>query len=198
MFESGTEVRRRSDRRCEEHDTSVAGLESHSPHPSPVNAMDDGDTVQLFCHPNRRPLRTTDVQTPNHRSARRRPLAVVVLLPLLFAACGGGDDGEATAPTAAETTSTVEISLLAFKPETFTVDAGAEVSWKQNDIGAHTVTSGTIEQSSGGVTQQADGRFDSGEIPKGETFEFTFTEAGTYPYFCRLHPATMRGEILVR
>lgn len=137
------------------------------------------------------------MQTPNHRNARRRPLAVAVLLPLLFAACGGGDDGEAPA-TNAESSNSVEISLLAFKPETVTVDAGEEVIWKQNDIGAHTVTSGTVEQSSGGVTQQADGRFDSDELPKGETFEFTFTEAGTYPYFCRLHPATMRGEILVR
>jgi plastocyanin len=140
------------------------------------------------------------VQTPNHHNARRRPLAAVLLLPLLFAACGGGDDGEA--PTAAadtaSTATTVEIRLLAFKPETFTVDAGAEVTWKQNDIGAHTVTSGTIEQGSTGVTQQPDGRFDSGDLPKGETFEFTFTEAGTYPYFCRLHPATMRGEIIVR
>lgn len=120
-----------------------------------------------------------------------------MLLPLLFAACGGGDDGEAT-PTTAETASTIEISLLSFKPETLTIDAGTEVTWEQNDIGAHTVTSGTVEQASAGVTQQPDGRFDSGDISKGETFEFTFTEAGTYPYFCRLHPATMRGEILVR
>jgi plastocyanin len=137
------------------------------------------------------------VPTPNHRNARRRTLAVAALLPLLFAACGGGDDGEAAANTA-ETASTVEISLLDFKPETLTVDAGEEVTWKQTDIGAHTVTSGTVEQASAGVTQQPDGRFDSGDISKGETFEFTFTEAGTYPYFCRLHPATMRGEILVR
>ena len=137
------------------------------------------------------------MQTPNHRNARRRLAATVVLLPLLFAACGGEDDGEATATTA-ESATTVEISLLAFTPETITVDAGDEVTWKQNDIGAHTVTSGTVDQASGGVTQQPDGRFDSDEIPKGDTFEFTFTDAGTYPYFCRLHPATMRGEILVR
>ena len=125
-----------------------------------------------------------------------------MLLPLLFAACGGGDDGEATASTAdADSTteaSTVEISLLAFKPESLTVAAGDVVTWKQDDIGAHTVTSGTLEQGSAGVTQQPDGRFDSGEVSKGDTFEFTFTEAGSYPYFCRLHPATMRGEILVR
>lgn len=138
--------------------------------------------------------------TPTHRLSRlRRSTTTLVLLPLLFAACGGGDDGEAEATAdAADTKSTIEMRLLAYKPESLTVAAGEAVTWKQNDAGAHTVTSGTVEQASGGVSQQPDDRFDSGDISKGETFEFTFTEAGTYPYFCRLHPATMRGEILVR
>ena len=90
------------------------------------------------------------------------------------------------------------IELVAFKPEKLSVQSGATVTWQQNDTGDHTVTSGTVEQGAAGVTQQPDDRFDSGEISKGETFEFTFESAGTYPYFCRLHPATMRGEIQVR
>lgn len=134
--------------------------------------------------------------TPNHRNNRRRHLAAVGLVPLLFAACAGGGGEVTTANT--DATTTIEISLLAFKPETLTVGVGDEVVWEQRDAGAHTVTSGTTEQGSAGVTQQPDDRFDSGDIARGETFEFTFTEAGTYPYFCRLHPATMRGEIRVR
>ena len=39
--------------------------------------------------------------------------------------------------------------------------------------------------------------FDSGNIATGKTFSFTFKDAGTYPFFCALHPATMRGEIRV-
>jgi plastocyanin len=117
----------------------------------------------------------------------------------MFAACGGGGDSGAAksdAPPAEPTT--VTMKLVAYQPEKLTVDAGTKVTWKQTDPGAHTVTSGTVEQGGAGVTQQPDDRFDSGNIATGDTYEFTFDEAGAYPYFCRLHPATMRGEIQVR
>lgn len=127
-------------------------------------------------------------------------MASAALIPVVFAACGGGggdsrasdDDAPAADPT------TVTMKLVAYKPEKLTVDVGAKVTWRQTDPGAHTVTSGTVEQGGSGVTQQPDDRFDSGNVATGDTYEFTFTEAGTYPYFCRLHPATMRGEIQVR
>jgi plastocyanin len=133
------------------------------------------------------------------RKRRRRALAVgvVALVAVTTAACGGEDssdgDGDA-APTANEVT----MRLIAFRPENLTVDAGATVTWKQEDAGAHTVTSGTVEQGGAGVTEMPDDRFDSGEIATGDTFEFTFNEPGTYPYFCEIHPATMRGEVRVR
>ena len=135
--------------------------------------------------------------------ARTRRLVAVTaaaLVPLVFAACGGniGEDNNDAAATASEDASTVVMELIAFKPGNLQVDAGTKVTWEQRDAGAHTVTSGTVEQGGAGVTQQRDDRFDSGDFAKGDTFEFTFTEAGTYPYFCRLHPATMRGEIQVR
>ena len=40
------------------------------------------------------------------------------------------------------------------------------------------------------------GRFDSGIMAPGATFEYTFTEAGEYPYFCLLHP-NMVGTVSV-
>jgi plastocyanin len=87
--------------------------------------------------------------------------------------------------------------LIAFKPAALTVDAGTTVTWVQTDAGAHTVTSGTVQQGGAGVTEMPDGRFDSGEIATGETYEFTFDKPGTYAYFCAIHPATMRGEVRV-
>ena len=89
------------------------------------------------------------------------------------------------------------IDLVAFKPDALTVDAGSTVTWRQNDAGAHTITSGTVTQGGAGVTPNPDGRFDSGSVEPGSTFTFTFAEIGTFPYFCALHPATMRGEIRV-
>lgn len=41
-----------------------------------------------------------------------------------------------------------------------------------------------------------DGTFDSGALSPGESFEFTFTEAGSFAYFCNFHPS-MSGTIVV-
>ena len=120
---------------------------------------------------------------------------IAALVAVSTAACGGGDSpDDADAAPADEVT----MRLIAFRPENLTVDAGATVTWKQEDAGAHTVTSGTVEQGGAGVTEMPDDRFASGEIATGKTFRFTFDEPGTYPYFCEIHPATMRGEVRVR
>lgn len=39
--------------------------------------------------------------------------------------------------------------------------------------------------------------WDSGTISDGSAFQFTFDEAGTYLYRCNIHPAQMRGQIIV-
>ena len=138
----------------------------------------------------------------------RRALLVSLLITVVFlGACGGDDkgsgDASATTPTTASSTdkaadgAEVTMKLIAFKPESITVDAGQSVTWRQTDPGVHTVTSGSVEQGSGGVTEKADGKFDSGNLETGKTFSFTFAEPGTYSYFCSVHPATMRGQVQV-
>lgn len=125
-----------------------------------------------------------------HRKAWKLSLLAIPLA--MTAACGGGDDEQAAASP-----SEVIIQLIAFKPEQLEVTAGTTVTWTNRDPGAHTVTSGTVEQGDSGVTQEPDGTFASGDIAKGDSFQQTFDEPGTYQYFCSLHPATMRGEIRV-
>ena len=66
---------------------------------------------------------------------------------------------------------------------------GSSVSWINDDSAAHTVTSGTVDA---GLT----GIFDSGLFISGGTFEFTFDDAGTYDYFCMVHP-WMTGQVIV-
>lgn len=150
--------------------------------------------------------RTSD---PGH-SSRRLPfgVAIALLLPVGLVACSSGDGSSSDAgssPTSTtsrtstdDSSSEVQIRLIAFKPSELDVTAGTTVTWRQNDPGSHTVTSGTVDQGAGNVTVAPDGTFSSGELTTDENFEFAFAKAGTYPYYCEIHPATMRGEITVR
>jgi plastocyanin len=149
-----------------------------------------------------------DLTTRRTRKGGRSGVALLVLLTLgLLAACGGGDGNGGDAERAPSETRTkapttapgaVTMQLISFDPETVTVDVGGTVTWTQKDPGVHTVTSGNVEQGAGGVTTVPGGRFDSGPLETGRTFTFTFAEPGTYPYFCSVHPATMRGAVQVR
>ena len=73
---------------------------------------------------------------------------------------------------------------FAFFPGDLTVDAGTEVTWLNQDGVVHTVTSGL----SNGSVGEGDGVFDSGLFGEGENFTFTFTDPGTFSYFCTPHP----------
>jgi nitrite reductase (NO-forming) len=76
----------------------------------------------------------------------------------------------------------------AYQPNPVQVSVGGTVTWTNDDTQPHTVTSGEA------VTP--DGNFDSGIMAPAATFDFTFTEAGEYPYFCLLHP-NMVGTVSV-
>jgi plastocyanin len=114
----------------------------------------------------------------------------IVLAALVALAAGACSREDATAIS-------IDMKLIALRPEKLTVTAGTTVNWHQRDAGVHTVTSGLVEDGAAGVTTRPDGRFDSEAIETGKTFSFTFADAGTYPYFCAIHPATMRGVVTV-
>ena len=75
-------------------------------------------------------------------------------------------------------------------PYEVTVDVGGEVTWTNDDTAAHTVTAGSAADGPSGV-------FDSSLFMAGTSFSFVFEEAGTYPYFCMVHP-WMEGIVVVQ
>jgi predicted secreted protein with PEFG-CTERM motif len=77
-----------------------------------------------------------------------------------------------------------------FDPANVQVTPGTEVEWKNDDTAPHTVTSG---QPSDNVTGTV---FDSGLVKAGGDFKFTFTDAGTFNYYCQVHP-WMTGVVTV-
>jgi len=74
-------------------------------------------------------------------------------------------------------------------PYMVTIDVGGEVMWNNIDAMAHTVTAGTPTE---GVSEH----FDSGLVAPGAMFSHEFTEAGTFDYFCMVHP-WMTGAVMV-
>jgi len=78
----------------------------------------------------------------------------------------------------------VWIQGMAFTPASITVDAGTTVKWTNKDAIGHTVTSN-------------DGTFDSGTIAPNGTFSYTFANAGTFAYHCKIHPY-MTASVLVK
>lgn len=75
-------------------------------------------------------------------------------------------------------------------PSEVTVDVGGEVTWSNDDSAAHTVTGGSAVDGPSGV-------FDSSLFMAGATFSHKFEEAGTFNYFCMVHP-WMEGKVVVQ
>ena len=144
---------------------------------------------------------------------RSKPLliAALVALSLGLAACGGsGSDSTSseaeTAPPASEESTTkpkttestesepapsgeasksekVDIVEFTYQPDPVVVQVGGKVIWQNQDTAPHTATAD-------------DGSFDTGTIEKGKLGSETFKEAGTFTYFCEIHP-TMHGTVEV-
>ena len=123
------------------------------------------------------------------------------LLALGVASCGGDDDTSSTETvtesSSPETTSgggsssagelersvKVEIVDFAYDPEPVQVATGGKVIWQNQDSAPHTATAD-------------DGSFDTGTLEEGKLKSETFKKAGTYTYFCDIHP-TMHGTLEV-
>lgn len=96
-----------------------------------------------------------------------------------------GSNGNAGTPGANE----VFIVSMAFSPASKTVAVGTTVKWINKESLTHTVTSGSPGSPSG--------IFNSGNLGQNGEFSFTFNQAGTFNYFCALHPS-MTGTIIVQ
>jgi plastocyanin len=111
-------------------------------------------------------------KTHRLRTARRR-LGFVQGMALLLL-------GAAARTLAATIQVDVGNGSPSFSPDPVTIHAGDTVQWNWGEQ-SHSVTSGK-----NGVS---DGLFDTGNHLPPFTFSFTFTNPGTYDYFCRIHYA---------
>jgi plastocyanin len=75
------------------------------------------------------------------------------------------------------------IDNFTFKPDAVTVPVGTRIVWVNDDDIPHSIVETT-------------GKFHSPALDTEDKFSFTFDKAGSYEYFCGLHPH-MKGKVVV-
>jgi plastocyanin len=108
-------------------------------------------------------------------------LAMLVMIAMLLMFAGARSVAANDQPSAANA---VKIDNFVFGPQTITVPVGTTVTWTNSDDIPHTAVS-------------TDGVFKSKVMDTDEKFTYTFTKAGTYPYYCTIHPK-MTGKVVVQ
>jgi amicyanin len=111
--------------------------------------------------------------TPGGQARRQAALLLVLALVALLSAVPG---------QASAATYRVTMQGYAFAPATLSVPAGSTVTWTNQDTAPHDVktTSGPVQ-------------IHSPMLNKGESWSFTFTTAGSYAYYCTVHPNMTAG-----
>jgi len=130
--------------------------------------------------------RCVTVLTPLLRHLNTGTLAFFMLVALASLTNMRGKEAETKASIPVKTSKAeVVIDNFSFSPKTFTVPAGATVTWTNHDNVPHVVTS-------------ADDQFKKSLVLKtGQRFSNTFATAGSYSYFCSIHPR-MTAQIIVK
>ena len=124
----------------------------------------------------------------------RRTWVLGILMGLLCAAAAGYvANSKATAvaaqqpaPADQKAANQVVIDNFKFDPRELTVAVGAKVTWLNRDDVPHTATSTARPKA-----------FDSKTLDTDQKFSHVFNTAGTYEYFCAVHPH-MKGKIVVK
>jgi plastocyanin len=119
-----------------------------------------------------------------HKFLHLFPFTFILLVALILTACSSGNGTTTAATSSPVSGSDVYLVNLAFSPATLTVKVGTTITWTNNDSMTHTVTSDN-------------GVFDSGNLAPGQTFSYTFNNAGTFTYHCVIH-TYMKGTIIVQ
>jgi len=115
----------------------------------------------------------------------RRSVSVAVLIAVGIL-IGGARRSDLAAAEQQKQAPEVKIDNFSFGPPALTVSVGTTVTWTNHDDIPHTVVSADDPKV-----------FKSKVLDSDEKFSFKFEKAGTYPYFCSIHPK-MTGKVIVQ
>jgi plastocyanin len=116
------------------------------------------------------------------KNVRIAGVVMSTMIAMLLLVAGSSRVTASDQPSAANVA--VKIDNFVFSPQSITVPVGATVTWTNVDDIPHTAVS-------------TDGVFKSKVMDTDEKFSYTFTKAGTYSYYCSVHPK-MTGQVEVK
>jgi plastocyanin len=87
-------------------------------------------------------------------------------------------------------TNEIWMQNVAFVPTSLTISKGTTIKWINKDSFDHTASSGN--------PSTPNSLFDSGNMGQNKTFSFKFDSAGTFHFYCKVHPQMMQGVITVQ
>jgi plastocyanin len=111
--------------------------------------------------------------------------SICVVMPLAFA-----DTRQVVIMPGTGTSNNCSYTETCTNPSILSISPGDSVTWTNSDNVAHSVVSGLPYATQTGTV------FDSGIIPPGTTYSFTFQDVGTYKYFDRVDKWVV-GEVIV-
>jgi plastocyanin len=115
---------------------------------------------------------------------------MLLVLACSFSGCTSAPSPQTTTPaTPAPSGGSNEIAIknFAFSPAILTIKTGTMVTWTNQDGAVHQIVSDPGTPAA----------FNSVSLANGVSYQFTFTQPGTYTYHCTVHPS-MKGTIIVQ
>ena len=107
---------------------------------------------------------------------------IFTLLAIALVACS---KKETTTPNSTDDKNMIVLKSVEFVPSTLTVKVGEKVTWKNIENTKHNV-------------QAPDSSYFSKDLLNGDTYQHTYSVAGTYPYECFYHKVHMKGNIIIQ
>lgn len=118
------------------------------------------------------------------RTLRTRFHALGIIAAVVTMTAMHGTSAHARQSTTPSKAVAIDIDNFKFGIVSLETPVGTTVTWTNRDDVPHTVTSSTK-------------LFKSPALDTGEAFSYTFKEAGTFEYYCSMHPR-MTGKIVVK
>jgi plastocyanin len=131
------------------------------------------------------------------RSSPRLPLVVALVVCALLGIASCSSSKAKVTPPAPPTdargkpTFTIDARGNQFSPADVIVDVGTKITWRNGDAVAHDVKKSADAVDFGGTFGA-----DASRFGPGQSYSFTFTEAGTFSYTCTIH-TLMSGKVEV-